>query len=195
MERLWKIILMLFWPKIKIPETKVKKKTVPIVTYNETFKSPNFSKRKSEIDSIIVHHTGGLMPGCRNWLCDSHSKVSAHILIDTNGQIYKLVGFYKRAWHAGRGAFDLDGDGNISPAEKMWNDRSIGIELEAIEPYNYTNTQTDALYRVVYNLFYEFPRIVPDHVLGHKEIAPDRKIDPANFSMELFRRKLKEMLA
>lgn len=187
----------MFWKtkKIKVPVTKVKKKTVPIVTYNETFKSPNFSERRAEIDSIIVHHTGGLMPGCRNWLCDKQSHVSAHVLIDSTGQIYKLVGFYKRAWHAGRGAFDLDGDGKISPAEKMWNDRSIGIELEAIEPYNYTNKQMDALYRVCYNLFYEFPKIVPEHVLGHKEIAPDRKIDPANFSMELFRRKLKEMLS
>jgi len=181
--------------KIIIPVTKVKKKELPLITYNETYKSPNFSERRSEIDSIIVHHTGGLMPGCRNWLCDPVSNVSAHLIIDINGQIYKIVDYYKRAWHAGRGAFDLDGDGKISPAEKMWNDRSIGIELEAIEPYEYTNSQKDALYRVCYNLFYEFRKIVPDHVLGHKEIAPDRKIDPANFSMELFRRKLKEMIA
>ena len=34
-------------------------------------------------------------------LCDAKSKVSAHYLIDENGEIFSLVEEEKRAWHAG----------------------------------------------------------------------------------------------
>lgn len=172
-------------------QPKIKKKTVPVITFNMSYKSPNWSERKSEIDSIIVHHTAGLFPGCARWLCMKEAKASAHVLITTDGVYYKLVEEHYRAWHAGRGAFDANKDGKISRAEEFWNDHSIGIELEAVEPYNYTGVQLDALGRLVYYYIYKYPNISLQQILGHKEIAPDRKIDPANFDMEEFRSKIK----
>lgn len=177
--------------KIEKPKVKIKKKTVPLITFNMSYKSPNWSVRKSKIDSIIIHHTAGLFPGCARWLCMEEAKVSAHVVITTDGAFYKLIEEHRRAWHAGRGAFDANKDGKISRAEKFWNDHSIGIELEAVEPYNYTGVQLDALKRLVYYYIYEYPTINLQQILGHKEIAPDRKIDPSNFDMEEFRSKIK----
>ena len=68
---------------------KKKKKEVPIITFNQSFQSPNQSERRSQIDSIIVHHTAGLFPGCAMWLCDLKAKASAHVIITTDGVIYK----------------------------------------------------------------------------------------------------------
>jgi N-acetyl-anhydromuramyl-L-alanine amidase AmpD len=168
-----------------------KKKEVPIITFNQSFQSPNQSGRRSKIDSIIVHHTAGLFPGCAMWLCDLKARASAHVIITTDGVMYKLISEHRRAWHAGRGAFDANKDGVISYAEKYWNDHSIGIELEAVDPYNYTSAQLDALDRLVYYYVYQYPTILTKQILGHKEIAPDRKIDPANFDMDEFRKKIK----
>ena len=156
--------------------------------------SPNFSVRKTPIDSIIIHHTGGTSPGCLAWLCDSQAKVSAHYVVVKNGQIYQLVEDHSRAWHAGRGAFDIDGDGIIVPAERFWNDRSIGIELEAVEPYDYPEFQLDSLDKLMYHLMLKH-HISADHILGHKEIAPGRKIDPANFNMNEFREHIKGIMS
>jgi N-acetylmuramoyl-L-alanine amidase len=158
------------------------------------FKSPNFSHRKVPIDSIIIHHTGGKSMGCVHWLCDEESGVSAHYIIVSSGLIYQLVADHDRAWHAGRSAFDVDGNGKISEVEKMWNDRSIGIELEAVEPYKYTPHQLHSLEKLCYEKMYEH-HIQAKLVLGHKEIAPGRKIDPANFDMTAFREDMVRIMA
>jgi N-acetylmuramoyl-L-alanine amidase len=186
----------LFTPKIKprIVKPKIKKKKVPVITFNMQYRSPNHSQRKSEIDSIIIHHTAGLHPGCTRWLCMPEAKVSAHIVITTDGIPYKLVEEHRRAWHAGRGAFDADKDGVITQAEKYWNDRSLGIELEAVAPYAYTPAQLAMLDNVVYYYLYAHKSILTDWILGHKEISPGRKIDPENFDMAVFRARMKEWL-
>ena len=161
---------------------------------HHTHKSPNFSKRKMPIDSIILHHTGGKSPGCIIWLCDPESRVSAHYVVTREGSIYELVPVNKKAWHAGRGAFDLNKDGEISYDETRWNDRSIGIELEAFAPdYEYPEHQMKNLDWLVKYLCVKHS-IDPSRILGHKEIAPGRKIDPANFNMGLYRINIGQML-
>ena len=196
--------LRLFRPRIKPDKPKIRKREVPVITYNMSYRSPNYSKRKSEIDSIIVHHTGGLFPGTARWLCNPDPRdkdgnklgcVSTHILITTDGIPYELVSDHRRAWHAGRGAFDSNKDGIISYAEKYWNDHSLGIELEAVDPYVYTSQQLNMLDKVIYSKLYEHKLITVDKILGHKEIASDRKIDPANFEMDELRTKMEAWIS
>ena len=172
-----------------------KQKVYSIPIDKTTYKSPNFSTRNMPIDSIIIHHTGGSFPGCAVWLSDPVSRVSAHYLITKQPQVFQLVADYNKAWHAGRGAFDVNEDGQISPVERMWNDRSIGIELEGIneDGYKYTTEQLHTLDRLVYDLCYEH-RILSSMILGHKEISPGRKIDPLNFDMDEFRKSIKTMM-
>ncbi len=84
--------------------------------------SPNFNDRKSDtVDMLVLHYTG--MESCEAALarlCDPQAKVSAHYLIDENGEVYRLVTEEHRAWHAGISCW---------AGERDVNSRSIGIEL------------------------------------------------------------------
>ena len=155
------------------------------------FKSPNFSSRKEvPIDTFILHHTGGSFQSGVNWMCNSESKVSAHYIGNKDGLIYQLVDDNLCAWHAGRSAFDYNKDDSISNAEKYLNRRSIGYELVS-DGQTYTDEQMMSLWRFcILYLFEEHPLIEIERVLGHKEIAPDRKWDPGNLDMEVFRDNL-----
>lgn len=161
---------------------------------HHSFKSPNFSKRKQPIDSILLHHTGGEFPGCLWWLCNPESHVSCHYVVTQQGQIYQLVDDKHKAWHAGRGYYDLNSDGRITKDEENFNNRSIGIELEAVEPYGYGEFQIESLDWLVKFLLNKH-NIPIKNILAHKEIASYRgKFDPANFSMDEYRSKIGRQL-
>ena len=80
--------------------------------------SPNFGERKpvagvDGISMLVVHYTG--METCSaalDRLCEPGSEVSAHILIDEDGTVHRLVADAYRAWHAGaaywRGISDIN---------------------------------------------------------------------------------------
>ncbi len=137
--------------------------------------SPNYNERPqgTVINSIIIHYTG--MQACEdalNRLCDPESKVSAHYTIDLDGTIYKHIDPSIRAWHAGVSEW-----GDLS----NFNDFSIGIELvnrgHAHGYHAFPAAQIDALIDLMKSLYNDYP-IDPKLVLGHSDIAPDRKQDP-----------------
>jgi len=164
-----------------------------LVINRERFRSPNFSSRYgTAIDTLIIHHTGGSFPGCAEWLSNPRSKASAHYIITRDGDVYNLVDETKKAWHAGRGAFDLNQDGTISNDERRFNARSIGIELES-DGKSYTDVQLDMLKALTLDIVIRHD-IPTSHILGHKEIAPDRKWDPGNFDMDAFRNEIQSSL-
>ena len=56
-------------------------------------------------DTIVMHYTGG--GDARSsalYLADPATKASAHVVVARDGQIFQLVPFDKRAWHAGASA-------------------------------------------------------------------------------------------
>jgi len=154
---------------------------------NITYRSPNFKNRIVMIDTLIIHHTGGLMTGCAEWLCNPESNVSVHYLIDRKGNIYNLVDDNKIAYHCGKSFFDYNMDGKIDDTEQFINNRSIGIELEYYNSNFYTLDQMTSLYELSTYICQKYS-IRPSNVLGHKEIAPGRKTDPENFDMYDFRK-------
>jgi N-acetyl-anhydromuramoyl-L-alanine amidase len=96
-------------------------------------------------------------------------RVSAHLLIQRDGELVQYVPLHLRAWHAGRSRFrGRDG----------CNDFSIGIELEGTDTLPYTDAQYVALTRVTGILMGLFPAITRDRITGHSDIAPGRKTDP-----------------
>ena len=152
--------------------------------------SPNFNDRPdgTEINSIIIHYTGmKAAKDALDRLCDPESKVSAHYTIDEDGTIYNHVPPINRAWHAGVSQW-----GKLS----NFNDFSIGIEL--VNPghefgyRDFPDAQIENLISLIKDLYRDFP-IDPKLVLGHSDIAPNRKQDPG----ELFPwdRLVKENLA
>jgi N-acetylmuramoyl-L-alanine amidase len=137
--------------------------------------SPNFNDRPdgTEINSIIIHYTGmKTAQDALDRLCDSAAEVSAHYTIDMDGTIYNHVDPTKRAWHAGVSQW-----GKLS----NFNDFSIGIELvnkgHEFGYHAFPDAQIDALVDLMKGLYKQFP-INPELVLGHSDIAPDRKQDP-----------------
>jgi len=137
--------------------------------------SPNFDSRRdyAPIDHLVLHYTG-MQSGqaAIERLRDPASKVSSHYVVDEDGLVYALVAEPNRAWHAGvsywRGARNL-------------NDRSIGIEI--VNPGHewgyreFPTVQMRAVLGLAHRILarYDIPAI---NVVGHSDIAPDRKQDP-----------------
>ena len=59
------------------------------------------------------------------------------------------------------------------------NDFSIGIELEGCDDQAYADEQYDALTDLLAALKRQYPMIGGDAIVGHSDIAPGRKTDPA----------------
>jgi len=138
-------------------------------------RSPNHGPRPpgATVDMLVLHYTG--MPDAASALarlCDPVAQVSAHYLIDTDGTVHRLVDESRRAWHAGVACWR--GHGDI-------NDRSIGIEL--VNPGHefgycpFPEAQMTALIALACAILARHP-VPPRNVVGHADIAPDRKCDP-----------------
>ena len=138
--------------------------------------SPNFSlpkRSKQKIKFIIIHYTGMKKESLAiEKLCDFNSKVSAHYFIKKNGNILSLVPDLYEAWHAGRSKWC---------SHKSLNKSSIGIEIQNSGHENkyekFTLNQIDSLKKLLKKLIINY-KINKKNILGHSDIAPDRKTDP-----------------
>ncbi len=133
--------------------------------------SPNFGPRKDGAcaDLIVIHYTA--MPSCaeaRARLCDPEAEVSAHYLIAETGTVEALVSEEMRAWHAGAGGW-----GGVSDV----NSRSIGIELANTGDAPFPEPQMTALEHLLADIMGRHT-IPPERVIGHSDMAPERKRDP-----------------
>ena len=142
------------------------------LNYNEEL-SPNFSKRNKKIKYIIIHYTGtNSLQETLNIFKDKNSQVSCHWLISKSGKLYKIVDEKNVAWHAGVSYWK---------DEKMLNDNSIGIELDNVGHgcrYKiFSNIQMIVLEKLLKSLINRY-NIKKQNILGHSDIAPDRKLDP-----------------
>ena len=99
----------------------------------------------------------------------AHLRVSAHTLIRRDGQLVQYVPFSKRAWHAGASEYC---------GRTACNDFSIGVELEGTDEQPYADQQYTALSSLAKLLMREWPGITRDRIVGHSDIASDRKSDP-----------------
>jgi N-acetylmuramoyl-L-alanine amidase len=118
---------------------------------------------------IVIHYTAmatGDAAVAR--LCDPEFEVSAHYLIDFDGRIVCMVDEDKRAWHAGAGRW-----GDVTDI----NSRSIGIELANCGSMPFAATQMDALEALLRDIISRHS-IKPERIIGHSDMAPQRKIDP-----------------
>jgi N-acetyl-anhydromuramoyl-L-alanine amidase len=114
----------------------------------------------------------------------SDLQVSSHLLIDRQGGITQFVSFDDRAWHAGQSSYQ---------GIENCNDYSIGIELEGTDDLPYSEDQYQTLAKVTRQLLANYPKLTPDRIAGHDQIAPGRKTDPGQaFDWVYFRSLIKE---
>ena len=135
--------------------------------------SPNFGERTLPVTMLVLHYTG-MKTGASaiDWLASPESKVSAHYVVDEDGQLVHMVREEQRAQHAGlshwRGITDV-------------NSASIGIEI--VNPGHewgyrpFPEDQMDTVTRLVAEIVGTFS-IEPRNVVGHSDVAPARKEDP-----------------
>ncbi|MGE0109650.1 MAG: N-acetylmuramoyl-L-alanine amidase [Bdellovibrionales bacterium] len=133
--------------------------------------SPNFGPRAEgkEIKYVIIHYTAmESAPEALARLCDPAAEVSAHYLIDKQGEITQMVDERLRAWHAGQS--EWEGETDI-------NSCSIGIELDNKGNEPYPPLQIEALKTLLEEIKSRH-NIGSNAILGHSDIAPTRKQDP-----------------
>lgn len=151
--------------------------------------SPNCDERPpgSAIDLVVIHgislppgefggpwiealFTNTLPADGHPYFAEIHTlRVSAHLLIRRDGELVQFVPFHQRAWHAGVSCFE---------ERSNCNDFAIGIELEGCDETPYTDAQYRQLVRVIQALRAAYPGIGAERVVGHCDIAPERKSDP-----------------
>lgn len=131
---------------------------------------------------LVIHYTAEDFHNALNTLTDEH--VSAHYLIPAKPPVeqgkpvaWQLVPEEMRAWHAG--ASGWRGRTNL-------NDTSVGIELEnkgyslhllGKKFYPFPPAQIDLLADLSKEIVARY-QIEPRNVIGHSDVAPQRKDDP-----------------
>jgi N-acetyl-anhydromuramoyl-L-alanine amidase len=151
--------------------------------------SPNYDARPPGIEAdLIVIHGISLPPGQFGgpWIdrlftntlpAEAHPyfaevgpvRVSSHVVVMRDGAVTQYVKFTERAWHAGK---------SIYQGREACNDFSVGVELEGTDTLPYEAAQYAALAEVIAALCAAYPRLSPDRLVGHSDIAPGRKTDP-----------------
>lgn len=127
-----------------------------------------------QIDTVIIHSSynalGGNVYDLEKLLLEyKQYAVAPHYLIDREGAVFVLVPESKVAFHAGAG--------EVPDGRKEINNFSVGIELMNTEKDAYTAEQYTALNKL---LAYLKNKYTLKYILGHNQVAPERKTDPWN---------------
>jgi len=135
--------------------------------------SPNFDTRTAPPSLLVLHYTG-MKTGAEalDRLRDPEAKVSSHYLVEEDGRVFRLVAEERRAWHAGvsywRGRRNVNGE-------------SIGIEI--VNPGHewgyraFPDAQIESVIALLADIRTRWD-IEDRDIVGHSDIAPDRKDDP-----------------
>ncbi|AST91549.1 MULTISPECIES: N-acetylmuramoyl-L-alanine amidase [Sutcliffiella] len=164
----------------------------------------NSRRRTAEVTHVMIHYTSNAARNPQNpymleniYSLFEEYGVSAHYIINREGNIFQLVDENRVAFHAGKG-MDL----NFLEYRNNMNEYSIGIELMAIgtkeemslnlkegqyeliptSHIGYTDEQYDSLAKLLEDLYERYPKVLRnrENVVGHDEYAPVRKSDPGS---------------
>ena len=162
----------------------------------------NSENQDTRVRIVVIHHTTADFQESLDILTKkSNRPVSSHYLVPEPGdpsysdkelRLYSLVNEEARAWHAGSSYW---------AGKTSLNDMSIGIELvnqtycrrseEAIPPEaidqeparicfypDFAEPQLQILLDLLKGIMERHTEVKPTHIIGHSDIAPQRKIDP-----------------
>ena len=143
------------------------------LTKNYSINFDTSKRGKNLIKFIIIHYTGMKKESkALEKLCDSKSKVSAHYFIKNNGKVLNLVPDLYVAWHAGESHWKKF---------KLLNRYSIGVEISNPgHDHGYKKFSSKQIFSLIKLLRYLVKRykVKKQNILGHSDIAPNRKKDP-----------------
>tara|TARA_S200000501_G_C20669654_1_gene675753 strand:- start:27 stop:926 length:900 start_codon:yes stop_codon:yes gene_type:complete len=158
--------------------------------------SENFDSR---VRHIVIHYTSeNLQKSIEILTKPSSNSVSSHYLVEQSGgngglkdpiRTYRLVAERDRAWHAGRSYWHGQHDLNFSsigieivnesgcdaPIESLANSETFYVSCR-FEPFS--DEQIRAVISLLQDILRRHPEIKPINIVGHSDIAPNRKVDP-----------------
>lgn len=142
-------------------------------TLNYSFNFDLKKRKKEDIKFIVFHYTGMKKEiDAINKLINKDSKVSSHYFIKKNGEILTLVPDLYTAWHAGISRWKN---------YKSLNRYSIGIEISntghRFNNESYSKKQINSVIKLSKFLITKY-NIKEKNILGHSDVAPERKQDP-----------------
>lgn len=169
----------------------------------EYIESPNTNGKTQPISPsyLIIHYTAdSSIDGAISWFKDPQAEASAHLVIGRDGRIVQMVPFNQKAWHAGESKWkgitrlnkcsigiELVNAGMLVKKQGVfvnWAGHVIPSD-EVIEAthkngtpafwHEYTQPQIDAAIAVSKALIPAYSIL---EILGHDDIAPERKTDP-----------------
>ncbi|EKV00492.1 negative regulator of beta-lactamase expression [Leptolyngbya sp. PCC 7375] len=164
---------------------------------------------------LVMHFTAGrTAKSAVRWLTQAQAKASAHLVIGRDGSITQLVPFNVKAWHAGRSSWEgrtglnkysigieLVNAGRLKRQGGEWKSwfNQVYDDVDVLEATHkhessssgwhvYTEEQLEAAMDVASLLVDEYGL---QDVIGHDDIAPQRKNDPGPaFPMDSFRARV-----
>lgn len=134
------------------------------------------------MSAIVLHaDASAKVETSLDWVRRAESKVSYHVMVGRNGQVFCVVNPDRRAWHAGESALG---------SEKDCNTFSVGVCLsnrnDGVEPYPITQRGAAADVCAVLCGFYG---IAVERIVTHAAVAlpAGRKTDPKGLDLDDFR--------
>ena len=179
--------------------------------------TPNKDKRKMDLRYLVIHFTAGSSrQGAVNHFSKPESKASAHIVLDRDGSMTQCNAFNSVCYHAGTSAWkDITGSLNLysigielvnfgaltqTADGKFWSWTGKEIPASQVVMGRHPNggkvkpwqTYTEKQLQVLEDLSKLLAKTYKlQDVVGHENIAPDRKTDPGvAFHMDNFRARL-----
>lgn len=140
----------------------------------------------SGVRGVICHHTGSSGSGAWTVVRDGRTGLAgplAQLTLERDGSVRVIS--HGQSWHAGTGSWPSIGRNN-------GNTWLIGIEC-VYNGSDITDAQRDAYPRLVAALCRHY-RLAVGNVIGHKEWAPGRKVDPGKIDMPSFRRAVQTLV-
>lgn len=135
---------------------------------------------------VVCHHTGSSGSGAEGVVRNGRAGLAgplAQLTLRRDGSVGVLS--HGECWHAGTGSWPSIG-------RNVGNDRCIGIEC-IYNGSDITDAQRKAYPKLVAALCRHY-RIAVGNVIGHKEWAPSRKVDPGKIDMPGMRREVQALV-
>ncbi len=153
-------------------------------------------------DTIVIHYTAGSsLNSSARWLKNPKAIASAHLIIGKTGEIIQLVPFNIRAWHAGNSSWkgrsglnrysigiEIDNAGPLTRRADgfyTWFDKKVPEKEVVLAKHKhegeekaweaYPSVQIEMVEEVCMALMENYHI---SEILGHEDIAPQRKRDP-----------------
>ncbi|MEE4218510.1 MAG: N-acetylmuramoyl-L-alanine amidase [Xanthomonadales bacterium] len=156
----------------------------------------------SRVNIVVIHHTSEDFQGSLDILTQpSGYSVSSHYLVpepldpsytDEELRVYALVPEDQRAWHAGHSywkeqtklnnvsvGIEIVNETYCHRAENMAKESMADWPSETICFYpDYPESQIALVIDLLKDILSRHGEVKPTHIIGHSDIAPQRKIDP-----------------